>query len=597
MNIDIKYRRLLIALLVGGTVATAIGLMAKLLSYDGWSVSDSVMVLLFAMTTPWVALGFWNSLIGLILVHSDKNWLATVAPFTRSTATDSEQISSRTAVVMPVYNEDTERVFNRLRVVLQSLDATDHGDRFELFLLSDSTEDDIVREEQRRFAELKTRNPHPQRIHYRRRTSNSAGKAGNVWDFCQHQGDNFDYMVVLDADSVMSGQAVARLVRNMQANPQIGILQTLAVGLPSDSPFGRIMQFGMRQGMRPYTVGSAWWQGPAGPYWGHNAIIRLEAFRAHCRLPRLPGGPPLGGHILSHDQVEAVLMHRAGYEVWVLPVEDGSFEESPPTLTDFLGRDLRWCQGNMQYLRLLNMRGLRPLSRVQLGLAILMYLAAPAWLGFLLLGFGQVIAAGNDGLLRDPASVALGFGIFTGMMGLTLAPKIMGFLDLTLRSEGRRAYGGRIRIGFNALIELVASILVGPIVAVTQTLFLAGLPFGKRIAWNAQARDAYTLNGKQALRALWPQLLLGIVGTLLLANAAPASLPWATPILLGLLLAVPFALLTSSPSFGNLMSRFKVCATPEELRPPPEVAALGLGQERPHTTVQITHVAEYPAKP
>ncbi len=594
MNINIKYRRLLVALLVGGTVVTVVGLMAKLLSYNGWSMSDTLMVALFALTTPWVALGFWNSLIGLVLIQSNRDWLAKVAPFTRNTAKDSKLINTRTALVMPVFNEDTERVFSRLRAIMQSLDATGLADNFEFFLLSDSNDAAVVRQEENQLALVKAREPFAQRIHYRRRTNNSAGKAGNIWDFCQHQSSGFDYMVVFDADSVMSGQAILRLVRNMQANPRIGILQTLAVGLPTSSPFGRIMQFGMRQGMRPYTVGSAWWQGPAGPFWGHNAIIRLEAFRAHCRLPRLPGKPPLGGHIMSHDQVEAVLMHRAGYEVWVLPIEDGSFEESPPTLTDFLGRDLRWCQGNMQYLRLLNMRGLRPLSRIQLGLAILMYLAAPAWLGFLFLGFGQVINAGNENLLRDPASIALGLGIFIGMMGLTLAPKIIGFLDLMLRGKSRKAYGGRARIGINALIELISSILVGPVVAVTQTIFLAGLPFGKRITWDTQSRDAYTLNAKDVLGALWPQLLLGVVGTLFLANASPASLPWAAPILLGLIFAMPFALVTSSPKFGILMRKLRVCATPEELTPPPEVAQLKLTTTQP---VQHTlQLAEAPTK-
>src|SRR5690606_26210930 len=121
-----------------------------------------------------------------------------------------------------------------------------------------------------------------------------------------------------DADSLMTAEAMLRLTRIMQRHPHVGIVQTLVTGLPSASAFARIFQFGMRLGMRSYTLGAASWQGDCGPYWGHNAILRLEPFIAHCHLPLLPGKPPLGGHVLSHDQIEAVLMRRAGYEVRVL---------------------------------------------------------------------------------------------------------------------------------------------------------------------------------------------------------------------------------------------------------------------------------------
>ncbi len=573
MNTTINHRRAIMALLVGSTILVALSLMATLLSLNGWGFSDTVMIVLFALTTPWVALGFWNSLIGLFLVHSDPDWLSNIAPYTL-TYDASGKITHRTAVVMPVHNEDTEQLFKHLRAITKSLDDTGQAENFDVFVLSDTTNPKIAVKENAEFAAWRSRYAHPQRLHYRRRLDNSEGKAGNVWEFCQSHGDTYEYMVVLDADSVMSGKALLRLVGLMQKNPQIGILQTLAVGLPTTSPFGRIMQFGMRQGMRAYTVGSAWWQGPAGPYWGHNAIVRLAPFKAHCELPHLSGSSPLGGHIMSHDQVEAVLMHRAGYEVWVLPLEDGSFEESPPTLLDYINRDLRWCQGNMQYVRLLGMSGLRLLSRLQLGLAVLMYLAAPAWLGFLLLGFGQVVAAGDEGMALDQASAALGIGIFTGMMGLTLAPKIIGIVDLILRSKTLTAYGGMFRVSINAVVELFVSILMGPIVAVAQTLLLMGLPFGKRIIWNAQTRTAHSLTISQAVRALWPQLLIGLSATMILSHASPASLPWAAPILLGLVLSVPLALVTSSPKLGQLMHRLQICTTPEELSPPSEVSAV-----------------------
>ena len=186
-------------------------------------------------------------------------------------------------------------------------------------------------------------------------------------------------MLPLDADSLMSGDQIVRLTRMMQAHPKIGILQSLVVGMPSSSAFARIFQFGMRHGMRSYTMGQAWWVGDCGPFWGHNALVRIKPFHEQCDLPMLPGKPPLGGHVLRHDQVEATLMRRAGYEVRVLPEERGSWEENPPTMLEFARRDVRWCQGNMQYLKLLDLPGLYPMSRFQLVWAILMFIGIPAW--------------------------------------------------------------------------------------------------------------------------------------------------------------------------------------------------------------------------
>ena len=164
-------------------------------------------------------------------------------------------------------------------------------------------------------------------------------------------GDQFELMLPLDADSLMSGAEIVRLVRMMQAHPKIGILQSLVVGMPSASAFARIFQFGMRHGMRAYTMGQAWWVGDCGPFGAQCAGARAAVL---CRVRPAPlcSAPPLGGHVLSHDQVEATLMRRAGYEVRVLPEEVGSWEENPPTMLEFARRDVRWCQGNMQYLKL-----------------------------------------------------------------------------------------------------------------------------------------------------------------------------------------------------------------------------------------------------
>ena len=271
---------------------------------------------------------------------------------------------------------------------------------------------------------------------YRRREHNTGFKAGNIRDFCDRWGKHHDFALVLDADSLMTADAVLRLVRIMQANPQLGILQSLVTGMPSTSAFARIFQFGMRLGMRSYTIGSAWWQGDCGPYWGHNAIVRLAPFMEHCQLPVLGKSALIAGHVLSHDQVEAVLMRRAGYEVRVLPEEGASFEQNPPTLIEFIRRDLRWCQGNMQYWHFLVMPGLKLVSRYQLAFALLMFLGSPAWIGLLVFGTIAVALAGSgEAFIRPDA----GFAVFGIVLVMWFAPKIATVIDVLTRPSLRRS--------------------------------------------------------------------------------------------------------------------------------------------------------------
>jgi membrane glycosyltransferase len=329
----------------------------------------------------------------------------------------------------------------------------------------------------------------------------------------------------------------------------------------------------MRHGMRVYATGLAWWQADEGPYWGHNALVRQQPFREHCRVPVLPGEPPLGGHVLSHDQVEAVLMRRAGYEVRLLPLEDGSFEQNPPSLPAFLRRDLRWCQGNMQYFQLLGLDGIRPLGRVQLLLAIMMYLNAPFWLAFLACGLAQVVAGGGSfAYAIDPA---LGVGLLGFMLGMTFMPKVLGLLDALLDTRARRAFGGGVRLLSGAGAELVFSILIGPVLALAHSIFIGGLAFGRCVRWEAQDRNGGVLPLRETLRGLWPQMALGLVILAYLGLLAPAVLPWALPLVLGLLLAPAFAWSSAHPGFGRALARVGLCAAPEELDPPREVGWVG----------------------
>ena len=359
----------------------------------------------------------------------------------------------------------------------------------------------------------------------------------------------------------------------MQANPRLGILQSLVIGMPSTSAFARIFQFGMRLAMRSYTIGGAWWQGDCGPYWGHNAIVRLEPFMQHCQLPVLGKGALITGHVLSHDQIEAVLMRRAGYEVRVLPEEGSSFEQNPPTLIEFIRRDLRWCQGNMQYWHFLVMPGLKFISRYQLAFALLMFLGSPAWIGLLVFGTIAVALAGSGGaFIRADA----GFALFSIVLTIWFAPKIATVVDVLSRPMLRRAFGGGFRFIAGVLAETLFFLLLSPIMWLSHTLFIASLLAGRSVGWTVQARDDHQVPWSLAAKQLWPHTLLGAACLGLLALTVPAAIPYALFIAGGPLLSIPLAVLTASPAVGRALVRVGLGRLPEETAPPPEMNALAL---------------------
>ena len=378
-------------------------------------------------------------------------------------------------------------------------------------------------------------------------------------------------MLPLDADSLMAGDAIVRLVRVMQAHPRLGILQSLVVGAPAESAFARIFQFGMRHGMRTYTMGSAWWIGDCGPFWGHNAVVRIAPFRDHCDLPILPGKPPLGGHVLSHDQVEATLMRRAGYEVRVLPEEGGSWEDNPPTIFQFSARDLRWCQGNMQYLRLLGTAG--PPADEPL----------PARLG----DPDVPRRAGDD---ADDRARSAEDPRRRGPLDLPGRARDRALSDLPrhvslaearrarrhpAREGRRRALRRLARFLASAAIEIVFSFLLGAVTTFRITLFMIGLLFGRSVIWNGQARDAHGVSWSDAVAGLWPASLFGalvcgalggaLAGDARLEPAADARLSRRDPLR---------GLDGVAEDVAELLERHALCGIPEELEPPAEIRAL-----------------------
>ena len=562
-GLPVRWRRRIVLALNLATIAGLGYVVYRLLSPDGIDGAEAVMLIGFMLATPWTVLGFWNAVIGIVLQHGPGDPSKSIYPFyPQGQGSQPIALSSRTALTIFLRNEDPRPVFARIEAMQKSLQATGLQRHFRFFVLSDTSEPDIIQLEEAGFDLVAAHvvADGGNRPVYRRRADNAGYKAGNIQDFLKEHGSRYDFFLPLDSDSVMSGDVMIRLVAAMEARPELGILQTLVVGVPAESGFARMFQFGMRHGMRSFTLGSAWWSADCGPYWGHNALIRAAAFEAHCNLPVLPGSPPLGGPVLSHDQLEATYMRRGGYEVRVLPIETQSFEANPPTLLEFAKRDLRWCQGNMQYWRFLFEPGLKPLSRFQLFQAVLMYVAPPAWIVATFAAAWKGVTGGFDATY-----IELGFWSFITIFLLSVTPKIAGVVDVLLTPGAIRSYGGPLRFGLSAVIELLASMIMAPIVAVYVSVFLIGLLFGRSVTWSGQNRDRLGVTLGTAVKAMGLQTLIGVVlATIITGLIGGYAIFWALPVVAGLCLAIPFTVFTASQRFGYWTTRLGLFAIPEE---------------------------------
>jgi membrane glycosyltransferase len=564
--------------LIGLTVAGCVWLSVIGLSAGGFGLLDLVLVALFAITLPWFAIGFWNATIGLLILYFRPDPAAAVMPVAARISGD-EPITASTAILLCIRNEPTDRVARIIEPLLAGLAASGFSENFHVYVLSDTSVPSIAAAEASRFAAMASRWRGRVALTYRRRTINIGYKAGNIRDFCERWGERHDFAVTLDADSSMAIGLLLKLVRIMQLDPKIGILQSLVVGMPSASPFARMFQFGMRLGMRSYTIGSAWWQRDCGPYWGHNAIIRLAPFIAFCKLPVLDGGTLVRGHVLSHDQIEAVLMQKAGFAVRVLAEEGESFEQNPPTLVEFVRRDLRWCQGNMQYWQFLRAPGLRVVSRYHLGLAILMFVDSPAWVALLLIGAGALTSAPVPADFMHP-------GAATALMLLVLlmwfAPNIATMIHVLTDPKQRALFGGGTRFCVSFVMMIAFVLLLTPVSWASHTLFLARLLLGRTIRWGEQSRDDHAVPWSLAFREFWPQTLIGLLPTVWVAATTPSCVPYVLLLAMGPLVSIPLAVATASSAFGRALMAMGLCRLPEETAPPSELLALRLAAiERP----------------
>jgi membrane glycosyltransferase len=545
------------------------------------SAGAVIFLALFAVTLPWSVIGFLNATIGFLIMRFSRDPVAAVNPVVAHIRGD-EPVTASTAILMCIRNESPDNVVRNLEPMLEGFARENVAHLFDVYVLSDTDIPEIAAAEATCFDAL-AQKWRDFRITYRRRPVNTGFKSGNIRDFCDRWGAGYAFALTLDADSFMPASAVLRLVRIIQATPNLGILQTLIVGLPSMSAFARLFQFGMRLGMRSYTLGGAWWQGDCGPYWGHNAVIRLAPFIAHCGIPQLPLVGPLGGHVLSHDQIEAVLMRRAGFEVRVIPEEGISFEDNPTTILEFLRRDLRWCHGNMQYWHLLGLPGSKPVSRFQIVFAILMYLGSPAWMAMIATGMIAIMLSGvptaSAGAIgpTGPATLSAGVALFGIMTVMIFAPKIASVIDVLLRPRERRAFGGSAAFLANAVGELMFSFLLAPVMSFAHTVFMFRLFILRHSGtWGSQMRGIHSVSWRMAMATFWPQSLTGLAVIGLVSATTQGGLRYALVAVGALALAVPFAVVTASPRVGALLARIGVGRIPEETEPPSALSALRL---------------------
>lgn len=539
-------RRLLVLCSSLLTAAVLSWLMHRSLAPGGWTVAKGAIMGSFAFASLWVGLCLTNGVFGFVALIGRRGNRSDRAAVTAPPA--------RIAIAVTVRNEDMGAVLPPLRRLLDGLDAAGAGHRFALFVLSDSAD----ATEEPAIAAFRAADPNPARIRYRRRTDNARFKAGNIMDFLDHHAEGFETMLVLDADSEMSARGVLRLVHVMEANPHLAIVQHLTVGLPAAAAFPRLFQFGMRAGMRTWAAALAWWQGDECCYWGHNAMVRIAPFRVHARLPLLPDGNP----ILSHDQIEAALLAGAGWGVRLLAEEDGSFEANPPALPEFTRRELRWLAGNLEYRYFLRMPGLRPMGRWQLVQAILLFGCTPFYLVILL---ASACAAVTDQTSPFPAERVL--TVMLAWAAAIYAPKWLGYAQVLFSRDRRARHGGFARVLVGVAAETVFTLLLDAISVVSKTAATARLLLGMRPLWLPQNRIDRGVSWTESARLLWPHTVIGVLAFAAFAQAGWQTVLWAAPLAGGLVLAIPFCVLTANPHFGSWLRRRQIAATPEELSP------------------------------
>lgn len=574
--------------------------MHAVLGANNMTFIQYVFLVLFALTFSWITISFSASIVGFFLVFSQRRAI----PKRLMNA-----LVGRTAVLMPTYNEDPDRIYASIEVMATAIAQAGENKAFDWFVISDTTDPDVALKEEACFHTLRERLGHSINVYYRRRQKNTARKVGNVTDFCKRWGASYDHLLVLDADSLMEADTILELARRMEADSDSGLIQTIPQLINGTTLMARLQQFAACVYGPIVGSGLAWWTHKEGNFWGHNAIIRTQAMMSAAGLPNIKGAPPFGGHILSHDFVEASLIRRAGWSVTIAADLYGSYEECPPSMTDLAIRDRRWCQGNLQHGRIITAKGLHWVSRTHLLTGIMSYISSPLWLMLILVGLALSLQAEfirpeyfGDEFSLFPTwpqmDAARALSLFAFTMVILFTPKTLGLVSYMIHSPLRKSCGGFFMLIISFMVEVILSAMVAPIMMLIHTGAVFSILMGQDSGWNPQRRDDGSLPIKHLIyRHRWHMvagLLLTIAGYL---NSL-ALLAWLSPAIVGMLLSVPLSMLTGSWAIGHFIKRCRILSTPYEKEEPNILKAMnetrGIYDESVHNAPDLVVTASDP---
>ena len=576
-------RRLVLLALIIATSVIASGHMADILPHRGSTRLEFAIVIVFATLFAWISIGFWEAMAGLFTLARR------VDRFSITLGVDENQplegTGARTAILIPVANEEPERVFAGVKATYQSLEGTGQIRNFDFFILSDSSDPDRWVEEEMAWAETCRSLGAFNRIFYRRRRVNLKRKSGNIADFCRRWGKNYRYMIVFDADSVMAGKTLVRMVLAMERHPRVGILQTAPLAVNRETLIARTQQFANHVYSSMFAAGLHFIQLGDSHFWGHNAIIRIEPFMQHCGLPELPGKPPRGGFIMSHDFVEAAFMRRGGWEVWLAYDLGGSYEEVPPTLLEELKRDRRWCQGNLQHIRVAFAKGLLSAHRALFLHGAMSYGSSLLWFVFITLSTVAAIAEA----FRTPVYFPQGRSLFPDwpvwhpqwaltLLGTTaiilFMPKLFSIFLILLKKGQVRKYGGILRLFASLGLEVFLSALFAPVRMLFHSKFVFITLLGRQVGWGPQQRSDLGTGWLEAIRFHGFGTLLAMIWAAALFFINRSFFWWNSPIFVPLLLSIPLSVWSSRASVGRAFRTLGLLLIPEELNQPQELKSI-----------------------
>ena len=567
-----RFRLIIMLMLVLPTTALATYSLYEIFRPNQLTALEAGQLILAVMLFVWLSMAFWTAFIGFMLklLHIDPLSLRReLKPID-----ESVPLTKRHAIIMPVYNEDTRRIMVGFEACVRELVESSDADKFDFYMLSDTRDATLAQAELDAWQSLIQRmGPAASRMFYRRREKNIGRKVGNVTDFCERWGAQYEGMVVLDADSVMSATRMRDLARRLELNNDVALIQTIPMPVRQHSFFGRFVQFAAHLYSPMLATGLAFWQTDSANYWGHNAIIRIEPFMAHCGLPEMPGPAPFGGDILSHDFVEAALLRRAGWQCYLLTDTDGSYEEVPANMIDYAIRDRRWVQGNIQHMGLLSIRGLKTTNRLHFLFGAFAYISSIILFAVLMLGTADAIVrattlpdffASRYQLFPDWPIAKEKMMLWTlwGTIALLFMPKVLGIVLAMI--QRRKAFGGLFSLLKGGIVELMMAILIAPIMMFYHSYFVLSVLIGHKVRWDAQAREGRMVPWKDAFAYTRWMTLLAMAWGGLTAWFTPVLFVWLLPVLTGMFIGAAVIRFTSSERVGLLCRKLGIFVIDEE---------------------------------